>query len=429
MVSHMARDTGVDRIDRRGAWWQLAGAGAVLLLLAGVLVPWQWTPGATLHPPSAADVFSTEQLRAAESHAQALRLLTWSSYAVSLVLAGVLGFTRLGSTLTRRLTGALRWWLAVPWAAFWLLLAGRVVTMPFGLLVRERNLRDGLTNQGLTGWLTDWALSLLVSWVLLSALLLLFIGLARRSPRRWFAWAGALLVGLTFFVSLLYPVLVEPLFNDFRPLKDGPFKESVLQLADDEGVEVSDVLVSDASRRTTTLNAYVSGFGSTRRIVLYDNLLADLTPDEARAIVAHELAHARHRDVVLGTGLGALGAVMGVAALALVLDDPRVRRRAGVRGPADPAAVALIAALVAVGGLLSSPAQNVVSRAIEARADVTALTTTHDPEAFRQVQRQLALRSLADPTPPWFGYVWFASHPTVLQRLAIADAVAQGDRG
>jgi STE24 endopeptidase len=129
--------------------------------------------------------------------------------------------------------------------------------------------------------------------------------------------------------------------------------------------------------------------------------------------------------VVLGTGLGALGGVMGLAVLALLLDDPRVRRRAGVRGPADPAAVALIAALVAVAGLLTSPVQNVVSRAVEARADVTALTTTGDPESFREVQQQLAIRSLADPTPTWFGYLWFASHPTVLQRLAIADAVGE----
>lgn len=406
----------------------LAGALGVLALLASLLVPWHWTPGLTLEPPRADEVFGAAELSRAESHARALRVLTWSSYGISIVLAVALGFTRLGSALVRRVTGNLRWWLAVPWAALLLVLVGRVATLPLGLLVRSRNLRDGLTDQGLAGWFSDWALSMLVSWVMLAALLLLFIGFARRSARWWFAWSGALLVALTFFVSLLYPVLVEPLFNDFHPLEDGPFKESVLQLADDEGVEVRDVLVSDASRRTTTLNAYVSGLGSTRRIVLYDNLLADLTPDEAREVVAHELAHAKHRDVVLGTGLGALGVVVGVAALALVLDAPAVRRRAGVRSPAEPAAAALITALVAVGGLLSSPAQNMVSRAIEARADVTALETTHDPAAFRAVQRQLAVRSLADPTPPWFGYVWFASHPTVLQRLAIADALEAAEK-
>lgn len=418
----------MDGIDRRAAWLLLVSAGAALVVVAAVLVPWDWTPGLTLRAPSAHQVFSAEELRRAESHAAALRWLTWSSYGVSLLLAVVLGLTPLGARLVRRVTGRVRWWLAVPLATFALLLLGRLVTLPLDLLVRQRNLRNGLTTQGPAGWWSDWALSLLVSWVMLTALFLLVVGLARRSPRWWFAWAGAILVVLTFLVSMVYPLVVEPLFNDFRSLPDGPLREQVLELAKDEGVAVGDVLVSDASRRTTTLNAYVSGIGGTRRIVLYDNLVHDVDREQVLAVVAHELAHARHHDVVLGTGLGALGVVVGVAALALLLDSPRVRRRAGVSGPADPAAVALVAALVALGGFVSSPAQNVVSRAIEARADLTGLEATHDPEAFRQVQRQLAVHSLADPTPPWFGYVWFASHPTVLQRLGIADAVERAGR-
>lgn len=415
-------------IDRRGAWTLLLGSIALLLLLAGVLVPWGWSNGLVLDPPGAGDVFDEDHLRRAESHAQALRALSWSSYAISVLLAVALGFTRLGSALVRRVAGRLRWWLAVPWAAFLLLLAGRLLTLPLALLAHERNREDGLTDQPLDGWFTDRVLSLLVSWTLLSVLLLLFIGLSRRSPRWWFAWCGAVLVGFTFFVSLLYPLVVEPLFNDFEPLADGPFKEAVLELAEEEGVQVDQVLVSDASRRTTTLNAYVSGLGDTRRIVLYDTLLADAEPDEALSVVAHELAHARHGDVLLGTGLGAVGVAVGVAALALLLDSGAVRRRAGIHGPGDPAAVALMAALVTVGGLVSAPVQNAVSRAIEARADVTALDATEDPDAFRAVQRRLAVRSLADPTPPWIGYVWFASHPTVLERLAIAEAKAGDGR-
>jgi STE24 endopeptidase len=412
-----------DRIDRRGAWLLLVGSGAVLVLVAATLVPWDWAPGLTLRPPAAADVFDEDQLRAAESHAQALRLLSWSSYVVGLVLALALGLSRGGATLVRRVTGELRWWLAVPLGALVLLVLSRLVVLPLALLVRERNLRDGLTNQDLAGWFGDWGLSLLVSWVLVSTLLLLVVGLARRTARWWFAWCGGALVALTFAVSFGYPVLVEPLFNDFEPLPDSAFKESVLELAEEEGVEVDEVLVSDASRRTTTLNAYVSGLGNTRRIVLYDNLLSEVPEEQALSVVAHELAHARHRDVLLGTGLGALGVLLGVSVLALLVDSPRVRRRTGVRGPADPAAVALLVALFGVGGLVSGPAQGAVSRAIEARADVTALAATNDPDAFRAVQLSLAEKSLADPTPPWIGYVLFASHPTVLQRLAIADAV------
>jgi STE24 endopeptidase len=211
-------------------------------------------------------------------------------------------------------------------------------------------------------------------------------------------------------------------------MADGPFKQSVLRLAAEEGVHVDDVLVADASRRTTTLNAYVSGIGSTRRVVVYDNLLKDLSPAEARSVIAHELGHAKHHDVLLGTGLGALGAVVGVSLLALLLDSRRLRRRAGVDGPGDPRCVALVLALLSVGMFLVSPAQNTVSRAIEARADRTALETTHDDAAFRSMQRQLALRSLADPTPPRWSQFWFGTHPTSLQRLGLPASLHRAGR-
>ncbi len=193
-------------------------------------------------------------------------------------------------------------------------------------------------------------------------------------------------------------------------------------------MHVDDVLVADASRRTTTVNAYVSGFGSTRRVVVYDTLLQQLSPAEARVVVAHELGHARHRDVLLGTGLGAVGAVAGVALLALLLDRPGLRRRAGVRGAGDPAAVALLMALLAAGGFLVSPAQNTVSRAIEARADRASLEATHEGDVFVRMQKQLALASLSDPTPPALSQFWWGSHPTVLQRAGLPASLAAAAR-
>lgn len=233
---------------------------------------------------------------------------------------------------------------------------------------------------------------------------------------------------LTLAGSFLYPVLVEPVFNSFTPMPSGAFRTSVLQLADREGVHVDDVLVADASRRTTTLNAYVSGIGSTRRVVVYDTLLRDLTQAEALVVVAHELGHAKNRDVVLGTGLAAVGSVGGVALLALLLDSDRLRRRSGTRGAADPAAVATVLALVALGGFLVSPVQNTVSRAIEARADRVSLQTTHADETFVAMQRRLALASLADPAPPALSQLWWGSHPTVLQRAGLPESLRRAAR-
>jgi STE24 endopeptidase len=225
--------------------------------------------------------------------------------------------------------------------------------------------------------------------------------------------------------SFLYPVLIEPLFNRFTSLPPGPLRTAVLELADEEGIALDDVLVADASRRTTTLNAYVSGIGSTRRVVLYDTLLESAPREEIEVIVAHELAHTANQDVLRGTVLGALGGVAGVALLALVLDNRGVRRASRTKGAADPAVVPLALALVAVGGFVSSPVINSMSRAVEIRADRDSLTATGMEEEFVLMQRRLALRSVADPTPPALSQFWFGSHPTVLQRVGLPESLAK----
>lgn len=307
-----------------------------------------------------------------------------------------------------------------------LLLAGALITLPFDLVGRHRALEFGLTDQSLAGWLRDQGLSLLVSWVFAGVTVLLVIGTARRSPRRWPLWTGVAGALLTVAGSWVYPVAVEPLFNHFTPLGQGELRTRILDLAQKEHVPVSDVLVADASRRTTTLNAYVSGFGSTRRVVLYDNLVNDISQRETLVVVAHELGHARNNDVLHGTLLGAAGVVLGSGLLGLVLGRRRVLVLAGVETPAQPEVVALLLALVAVGSLLSSPVQNTISRAIEARADRAALSATGDYAGFQRMQVDLAARSLSADDPPAWSQFWFGSHPTATQRIGIARALQTG---
>jgi STE24 endopeptidase len=418
------------RLNRRAAWATAGVSLVVFLVLAALLVPWDWVPGGSLRPAAPLDVFTQKQIERAEEYACVRRYLGWASYAVSLFVACVLGFTSLGAHLLRRLAGRPHWWFAVPGGVLVMLVIGRLATLPFSILIQRRGLAYGLTEQAWGAWAIDYGKSLLVSWALTSLVLLVLVFAARRSPRMWFAWAGGVAAALTLAGSFLYPLVLEPVFNNFTPMADGPLRSAVLELAEKEGVEIDDVLVADASRRTTTLNAYVSGFGSTRRVVVYDNLVNDLPRDEARVVIAHELAHAKHSDVVLGTGLGSVGAVLGVSLLALVLDSSWARRRADVAGPADPAAVPLILALTAVAMLFVSPVQNTISRAIEVRADRDALVATGESTTFVDMQRELALASLSDPTPPALSQFWFGSHPTVLQRAGLpASMESAGEQG
>lgn len=399
--------------------------GVLLAVLGALLVPWSWVPGGHLVPRTAASLFTPEQIARAERYSWIRRGLGWASYAASLILLVLLGLTRRGGRLLRRLPGP--WWAAVPLGVLVALFLERLVTLPFAIAGHRTDQVFGISRQGWAGWSLDEVKGFAVSWFATSLALLVLVGCARRSPRWWFAWVGAVALVLSVAGSFLYPVLVEPLFNRFTPMSAGPFKTSILRLADREGVQVKDVLVADASRRTTTLNAYVSGFGGTRRIVVYDNLLDELTPAQARVVIAHELGHAKNDDVVTGTALAAVGAVGGVALLALLLDSRRLRRRAGTTGAGDPAAVLTVLALVAIGGFVVSPVQNTVSRAIEARADRVSIETTGADATFVQMQRRLALTSLADPSPPWLSQLWFGSHPTVLQRAGLPASMRRVD--
>lgn len=406
-------------LARRPAVLTALAAVLVFAALAAVLVPWSWVPGGQLTPVKPGQLFTAKEIERAAAYSDRARLVGLSSYAVSLVVALGLGLTALGGRLVRWLPLTRRWWVAVPVGTAALLAIGRLVTLPFAIAARAERVEYGLTNQGLGGWAVDYVKGFGVGWVGWTLLLLAVVGLARRSPRWWFAWAGAAAALLVGVGSYLYPVLVEPVFNRFEPMPAGALRDSVFRLAEREGVPVDEVLVADASRRTTTVNAYVSGLGGTRRVVVYDNLLTELTPDEARRVIAHELGHAKNHDVALGTLLGSAGSVLAITLLALLLDSRRLRRLTGISGPGDPAAVAVVLALAAAGMFLVSPVQNSISRAIEARADRVSIEATGRDRVFVRMQHKLAVSSLSDPDPPALTQFWFGTHPTAVQRAGL----------
>ena len=200
----------------------------------------------------------------------------------------------------------------------------------------------------------------------------------RRFPRGWWLPAGGVAVAGAGALTFLAPVVLDPLFNSFTPLADGPTRSDVLELADSAGVSVGEVYEVDASRRTSAANAYVSGWGATKRVVLFDTLLGELTREETRLVVAHELAHVRHRDVPRGLAHLALSAPAGMYAVA------QLTRRLD-RSGAPQASAATLPALVLALGAVSAAVGTIgcgLSRAVERRADAFSLTLTDAPEPF-----------------------------------------------
>lgn len=398
---------------------------AVLLgglgLAAALTVPWTVLPGAAPHVDIARDFTDAELAREVAYHA-AVRPPAYASLVLGLVVAGVLALTPLGArivaTVARPVGGGFVAQVLLGTLA--LVALGRLVTLPLDAMTESVLRRYGLSTQSWAAWLVDTLKGIGVATVMTALVLLAVLTLARVAPRTWWAWAAAVTAAFVVLGSFVYPLVVEPVFNRFTSLPAGQLRTDLLAMAARDGVPAKDVLVADASRRTTSLNAYVSGFGSTRRIVLYDTLLAKAAPAEIELVVAHELGHAKRQDVLHGTLLGALGAAAGVCALALLLSWAPVLRQAGAASPGDPRVIPLLLFVVAFASLLLAPAANLISRRIEARADVHSLDLTRDVPTFIASEQRLARTNLSDLDPNPFLYAMFSTHPTAPQRIALA---------
>jgi STE24 endopeptidase len=382
-----------------------------LVFVIAVTTPWHLID---LPAPDPTLDFTSAEI--ARQHAFRHEILRWTttSWAITAAVPLLIGFTPLGA----RLYDAVRirpWFVRVAVLVAGIALIGELLTVPTDVLAERVSRRYGLSVTPWGLWIRDRALNWLLTSLGIAAIVILLMALAKRWRRGWWL-PGALATALLVLgVSFAYPVLVEPRFNHFTPMPAGALRNDFLKLAAQDGVPVRDVLVADASRRTTALNAYVSGFGSTRRLVVYDTLLKDTPPAQVRLIVAHELGHAAEDDVLHGTLIGVLGAAFAVTLLGLLL-GARMR---------DPRRVALVVAMIAAGSTLASPVQNLVSRKIEARADYHSLKLTDDPRDFVAMQHSLAVTNLDGLYPARWRTFLFATHPSTPERIAMGRAWAR----
>jgi len=392
-----------------------------LAVSIALMTPWGPAPDVSVAPASLSSYFTPAQIARSEAFFDAAKWPSWLSLAVGVAVPVGLGFSSLGKAVVRLVRRwSSRWWVQVVATGSVVVVVQRLVTLPFGIWTHRVATSYGLSTQSWGGYAIDAAKSLAITLAITSVGLILVVGLARRFPRTWFAPAAASAAGLVLLLSFAYPIVLEPLFNRFTPLADGPLRSRLLMLAARDDIAVSDVLVADASRRTTALNAYVSGFGASKRIVVYDTLLDSASDDEIALVVAHELGHAARDDVLVGTVEGALGAAAGVVAVFLLVRLPRTRRATGAGSAGDPAIVPVLLALAAVAALAAAPVENTVSRRVEARADIHSLDLTGDTSTFIAVQQRLAVSNLTHLQPNPVLAFWFSSHPAPLDRIGLA---------
>lgn len=278
--------------------------------------------------------------------------------------------------------------------------------------------RYGLSTQTLGGWIADNVKELALSALFGLAGLELLYWLLRTFPDWWWALMAALAWLFGVAMAQLAPVLIMPLFFKFRPLDDPELAQRLTSLAERAGTRVRGVFVMDMSSRTTAANAMLAGMGRTRRIILGDTLLEGYTHDEIETILAHELAHHVHNDLLKGLAAQAalMPAGMWVASLVLGWGVGAF----GFRGIEDVAALPLFAVAMMAFGLVSLPLGNFMSRRMERAADRYAIRTTGKRDAFRSVMLKLASQNLAEAEPPAWVRFLFYSHPPISERIRAA---------
>jgi STE24 endopeptidase len=246
----------------------------------------------------------------------------------------------------------------------------------------------------------------------------------RRRPGDWWVVLSAATFPVLSGLSQLAPVVLMPIINRFELLDDPELVARIRALADRAGVPIADVYRMDLSRQSEKANAFFTGLGRTRRIVLSDTLLARFEPGEIEGIVAHELGHQVHGDIWRLVAL--LGAVTTVSFYATAKIAPKVlaltSNRTGVREPGHVASLPLLALCLMGAGGLAGPIQAAVSRAIERRTDRFAVELTGDGATYARALARLAEQNLADPDPPRVVVWLLASHPPIADRIRAARA-------
>jgi STE24 endopeptidase len=247
-------------------------------------------------------------------------------------------------------------------------------------------------------------------FLFVSFALAVVMALAGRFPRRWWLAAAPVFVALGALFSFIYPYLTPT-----EPLRNESLQADARRYAQLQGIEPVKVEQEDVTDFTNAPNAYAVGFGPSRRVIFWNTMLdGRFTDDEVRVVLAHELGHHSAGHLKEGIAWYALFALPGTWLIALA-----TRRRGGM---ANPAAVPLSLLVLVVLQLVSTPLYNVVSRHLEQEADWVALETTRNPAAAKGLFEKFTIESLSDPDPPAWSYLLFDSHPSVEQRVAMAEA-------
>ncbi|MBZ5490198.1 MAG: M48 family metallopeptidase [Acidobacteriia bacterium] len=311
------------------------------------------------------------------------------------------------------------------------LITTTALQLPLDAYQQSISLKYGLSVQSWGSWLGDVGKGMLVGFVIFSFLAWLITTLIRKSPRRWWFYSWLIVVPFLVFVIALSPILIDPLFNKFEPLdKTNPeLVTAIQQVTRRGGIEIprDRMFLMKASEKVTTLNAYVTGFGPSKRVVVWDTTIQHASTPETLFVFGHEMGHYVLNHIVIGIAAAAVGLFIGFYLLYRIANwaFPRFQQRWRMHEPWDWAALVMLVLIFSIMSTLSSPIGNGFSRQLEHNADIYGLEVTHGinpnpQEAAAHAFQVLGELSLSYPYPNKFVVFWYADHPPINERVPFA---------
>ena len=368
--------------------------------------------------------FSVEQVEQGRAYSLGPRICYISSALLQLSMLIWLVFSgkSLGlSRWTRQLAHG-NYWLGLLLFFLFLWLSLRLLDLPFTLFKNYYWQHQwGFSTQTLGDWCLDYLKFAGIDMMLSAVGITVLFWFLARFPTTWWLSSATFISIWIIILMFIFPVLIAPLFNHFTPVQDQKVTTMVQELSNKAGIPVDQVLMVDASRRTTRSNAYFAGLGQTKQIVLFDNLLHDYPQDEIKAVIAHEMAHWRQGHILQGIGLNILATFLFFGVLASLLKDMLPNNWPA---PYPVHAWAIILLFFSLVSLVSSPLQGYISQKIEAEADQVGIMLTNDIPAAISLQVHLATKNAADISPPTF-IQGFSSHPAPLARIKLIQEANQ----
>lgn len=302
---------------------------------------------------------------------------------------------------------------------FWLSLFVSILSFPVDWIGYKMSKTYQITTQSFTAWMKDQLIDFWVNYLLMTVIIIVLYALIKRFEKRWWLYAWLLSIPFSMFLMFIQPVVIDPLYNDFYPLKNKVLEEKILEIAEKAEIPAEHVYEVNMSEKTNALNAYVTGIGSNSRIVLWDTTLNRLNEDEILFIMAHEMGHYVMKHIYIGIAGYLLLSLVGLYFIHLLMRFfiQRYGELLKIKSMKELAAFPLFLLLLGILTFASSPLSNAVSRYQEKSADMYAIELTNNHEAAISSFQELSRAGLSEVNPPALVKIFRYSHPTMLERI------------